>query len=99
MAKPLIGVLMGGKSAEREISLQTGDGVVRALASLGYATQTFDDDEELIDGLRRADLRRFSTRSTVARVRTARYKRSWTGSAWDIKGPGSAGARSRWTNG
>jgi D-alanine-D-alanine ligase len=54
MAKPLIAVLMGGKSVEREISLQTGVGVVRALASLGYATQTFDDDERLLDGLRAA---------------------------------------------
>lgn len=52
MHKPLIAVLMGGKSAEREISLQTGAGVVRALADLGYATQTFDDDDALIDGLR-----------------------------------------------
>ncbi|HXW52201.1 MAG TPA: D-alanine--D-alanine ligase [Candidatus Acidoferrales bacterium] len=54
MATGLIAVLMGGRSAEREISLQTGEGVSRALETLGYATCTFDDDERLVDGLRQA---------------------------------------------
>ena len=31
-----VGVLMGGVSAEREVSLRTGDGVARALEGLGY---------------------------------------------------------------
>lgn len=54
MAKPTIAVLMGGKSAEREISLQTGAGVLRSLQTLGYSARQFDYDDTLVDELRRA---------------------------------------------
>jgi len=37
MRKKRVGVLMGGCSAEREVSLNTGHGVAEALAGLGYA--------------------------------------------------------------
>jgi D-alanine-D-alanine ligase len=43
---------MGGASAEREISLQTGTGVVKALDSLGYRTVTLDFDRTFIDRVR-----------------------------------------------
>ena len=43
---------MGGSSAEREISIQTGSGVMRALASLGYEAQSLDYDRRFIDNLR-----------------------------------------------
>ncbi len=36
MSKRRVGVLMGGTSAEREVSLRTGEGVVRALQEQGY---------------------------------------------------------------
>jgi D-alanine-D-alanine ligase len=36
MTKRRVGVLMGGMSAEREVSLRTGDGVARALESKGH---------------------------------------------------------------
>ncbi len=36
MRKRRVGVLMGGWSAEREVSLRTGDGVARALAGAGH---------------------------------------------------------------
>lgn len=36
MKKRRVAVVMGGTSAEREVSLRTGDGVARALESLGY---------------------------------------------------------------
>src|SRR5260370_19111562 len=36
MRKKRIGVLMGGWSAEREVSLRTGDGVVAALEARGH---------------------------------------------------------------
>jgi D-alanine-D-alanine ligase len=36
MAKRRVGVLMGGMSAEREVSLRTGEGVAAALESKGY---------------------------------------------------------------
>ena len=43
---------MGGSSAEREISIQTGSGVMRALASLGYEAQSLDYDHRFIDAVR-----------------------------------------------
>ncbi|HXW77586.1 MAG TPA: D-alanine--D-alanine ligase [Candidatus Eremiobacteraceae bacterium] len=51
---PLIAVLMGGDSAEREISLQTGAGVASALERLGYRTITLDFDHRFVDELRAA---------------------------------------------
>lgn len=43
---------MGGSSAEREISIQTGTGVMRALGSLGYSAQSLDYDRRFIDAIR-----------------------------------------------
>ena len=36
MSKRRVGVLMGGSSGEREISLKTGDGVAKALEARGH---------------------------------------------------------------
>ena len=47
-----VAVVMGGTSAEREISIQTGSGVMRALASLGYAAQSLDYDAGFFDAIR-----------------------------------------------
>src|SRR5450432_1655953 len=52
MSMPLVAVLMGGASAEREISLQTGAGVAGALDSLGYRTITLDFDQDFVDAVR-----------------------------------------------
>jgi D-alanine-D-alanine ligase len=49
---PLVAVVMGGASAEREISLQTGSGVVGALESLGYRTVSLDFDSRFVDEIR-----------------------------------------------
>lgn len=54
MSTPHVAVLLGGASAEREISLQTGAGVVAALESLGYRTTTIDPGLDLVDRLREA---------------------------------------------
>ncbi len=43
---------MGGSSAEREISIQTGSGVMRALQSLGYDAQSLDYDQKFLDAIR-----------------------------------------------
>ena len=40
-----VAVLMGGSSAEREISLLSGGGVLAALQSLGVDAQAFDPAE------------------------------------------------------
>lgn len=51
MSRPLtetrIGVLMGGQSAEREISLRTGQAVHRALLRRGYQAVAIDVDDSL----------------------------------------------------
>jgi D-alanine-D-alanine ligase len=47
-----VAVVMGGNSAERDISLRTGSEVVGALQSLGYDAQPLDYDERFFDALR-----------------------------------------------
>jgi D-alanine-D-alanine ligase len=50
--KERIAVVMGGNSAEREISIRSGSEVVRALQSLGYDAESLDYDDRFIDTLR-----------------------------------------------
>ena len=50
--KAKVAVVMGGSSAEREISIKTGSGVMRALQSLGYETQSLDYDRRFVDAIR-----------------------------------------------
>jgi D-alanine-D-alanine ligase len=47
-----VAVVMGGSSAEREVSIQTGSGVMRALQSLGYEAKSVDYDERFVDAMR-----------------------------------------------
>jgi len=47
-----VAVVMGGSSSEREISIQTGSGVMRALRTLGYDAQSLDFDANFIDAVR-----------------------------------------------
>ena len=51
-SKERIAVVMGGDSAEREISIRSGSEVVRALGSLGYDAQSLDYDERFLDAIR-----------------------------------------------
>ena len=47
-----IAVLMGGRSAEREVSLSSGRGVLKALEQEGFDTVSVDPGEDLMDQLR-----------------------------------------------
>jgi D-alanine-D-alanine ligase len=47
-----IAVVMGGPGAEREVSIESGTSVMRALASLGYDARSLDFDERFVDALR-----------------------------------------------
>lgn len=47
-----VAVVMGGSSAEREISIRSGSEVMRALHSLGYDAQSLDYDERFLDAVR-----------------------------------------------
>ncbi|MFY9718639.1 MAG: hypothetical protein WAK16_03260, partial [Candidatus Cybelea sp.] len=51
-SKPNVAVVMGGSSGEREISIQSGSEVLRALHSLGYEARSLDYDERFVDALR-----------------------------------------------
>lgn len=51
-----IGVLMGGKSAEREVSLKTGEAVANALQSRGYQCVKIDVDDYIVDRIREAKI-------------------------------------------
>jgi D-alanine-D-alanine ligase len=51
-SKPSVAVVMGGSSGEREISIQSGSEVLRALHSLGYDARSLDYDERFVDALR-----------------------------------------------
>ncbi len=50
--KVTVAVVMGGSSAEREISIRSGSEVLRALLSLGYNARSLDYDEQFLDALR-----------------------------------------------
>lgn len=50
--KAKVAVVMGGNSAEREISIQSGSGVMRALSSLGYEAKSLDFDDRFVDAIR-----------------------------------------------
>ncbi len=47
-----VAVVMGGSSAEREISIRSGSEVMRALNSLGYDARSLDYDERFLDAVR-----------------------------------------------
>jgi D-alanine-D-alanine ligase len=51
-SKANVAVVMGGNSAEREISIQSGSEVMRALQSLGYDARSLDYDDCFLDALR-----------------------------------------------
>ncbi len=45
-------VVMGGNSAEREISIRSGAGVMQALQTLGYDASSLDYDERFVEAIR-----------------------------------------------
>lgn len=47
-----VAVVMGGPSAEREISISSGMGVMRALGALGYDARSLDFDVHFVDAIR-----------------------------------------------
>lgn len=47
-----VAVVMGGTSSEREISIQTGTGVMRALQALQYHATSLDYDGRFVDAIR-----------------------------------------------
>jgi D-alanine-D-alanine ligase len=52
MQNKKIGVLMGGKSSEREISLKSGAAILQSLARRGYAATAIDAANDLVESLK-----------------------------------------------
>ena len=48
-------VLMGGTSAEREVSLQSGTAVLEALRNIGYQAEGWDFDPETLDTIQKVN--------------------------------------------
>jgi D-alanine-D-alanine ligase len=53
-----IGVLMGGESAEREVSLRSGQAVCKALKSLGYPVAAIDAKGDFCTALKKQKIKR-----------------------------------------
>lgn len=51
-----VGVLMGGTSGERQVSLKTGAAVLSALDRLGYRTAAIEVADDIVDALRRRSI-------------------------------------------
>lgn len=50
-SKGVVAVLMGGKTSEREISLQSGHAVAESLSREGFSVEKIDTQENIIDAL------------------------------------------------
>ncbi len=69
-----VAVLMGGSSAEREVSLMSGRGVLDALLAQGVDASAFDPAHtDLVELKKKASSAR-SSRCTAATARTARCR-------------------------
>jgi D-alanine-D-alanine ligase len=77
MKKKRIGVLMGGMSPEREVSLMSGKAILQALLGKGYPAVAIEADETLPERLREGGSRWPSSGFMVRWGRTGRFKASW----------------------
>lgn len=75
-----VGVLFGGNSAEREVSLMSGTGVLAALTSRGVDAHAFDTGERSLAELARNNSTASSSRCTAASAKTAACRARW--SSW-----------------
>ncbi len=53
---PKIGVLLGGRSAEREVSLRTGEAIYQALQATGYDAVKIDVDKNIAENLKNQNI-------------------------------------------
>jgi D-alanine-D-alanine ligase len=56
VTKKKIGVLMGGLSSEREVSLASGNAILKALTEKGYTAVAIDVDRDVAENLRKAGI-------------------------------------------
>ena len=80
-----VAVLMGGFSSEREVSLSSGEGVLKALLSKGVNAEGFDPARRSITELAAGGFDRVLSRFTGALVKTARCRGCSSISAFPIR--------------
>jgi D-alanine-D-alanine ligase len=83
-----VAVLMGGASAEREVSLMSGQGVLQALRDKGVDAHAFDPAQRDLGELKRDGFARCFIACMAALVKTARCRARW--SCWASPTPGRA---------
>ena len=72
-----VAVLLGGPSAEREVSLMSGAGVLKALQSKGVDAHAFDPAERDLVELKRKGFKRCFIALHGRFARTARCRARW----------------------
>jgi D-alanine-D-alanine ligase len=75
--KKRIGVLMGGLSSEREVSLKTGGAVLEALLGRGFDAVRLDAGPDLAAGLRAERIEVVFNACTAGSARTGRFRGFW----------------------
>jgi D-alanine-D-alanine ligase-like ATP-grasp enzyme len=83
-----VAVLMGGASAEREVSLMSGSGVLQALRARGVDAHAFDPARTDLGELKRGVTPAASSRCMAATAKTARCRARW--SCWAFRTPARA---------
>ena len=81
MSNIRVAVVMGGPSAEREVSIESGQAVMKALAALGHDAQSLDFDGRFVDALReiRPDVVFNALHGTGGEDGTIQGVREWLG--------------------
>ena len=92
-----VGVLYGGRSAEREVSLMSGTGVHQALLSAGVDAHLFDTGERSLSELAAEGFDRVFIALHGATARTARSRAPWNCWAFPIPAAARWPPRSPWT--
>ena len=83
-----VAVLLGGRSAERAISLRSGHAVLDALLRQGVDAHPFDPSEQHMEQLLQRGFNRSILPCTDAMARTVPYKAHWN--SWAFPIPGAA---------
>ncbi len=94
-----VAVLMGGRSAEREISLLSGNAVLGALRERNVDAHAFDPKEREMADLKRENFSRAFIALHGRYGKTERCKARWRCSVLRTPAAASWPARWRWTNG
>ena len=88
LTRARIGVLMGGQSAERDVSLRTGAAVHRSLVRRGYNAVTIDVGPTLSQDLRDQKIAWHFSRCMDRAGKMERFKDSWK--LWEFPTPDPA---------